>query len=249
MSNNLILVINAYENFSYNSQSIESIRCAANRWKCDFIEITDLKYESLPHKLFWNRINLINKFNFYDKILFLDSDIIINAKAPNIFNELTVEDLAVVLDGNPNGRFENDWFKKQFSTHVMNLENCVDVFKTEIPNFNYDDYWNNYFNMGVMLINPKTISKSLNRLKINIFNNKNFYELLQKGWHTEQNFFNAWLTNDGLNIKILDNKWNWLAPDISDEYDMFLGEMKPWIYHFCGTNLSKERLNTYDRWK
>lgn len=247
-TNNLILVINAYDEFSKNSQAIESIRCAANRWKSDFLEITKLKYESMPHQLFWNRIDLIDKFKMYDKILFLDSDIIINSKSPNIFDELIDEDLAVVLDCNPNGRFENDWFKNQYGYYVMNLENCVKVFQNEIPNFNDEEYYKNYFNMGVMLMNPKTISKSLNKLKGKIINNKNLYNLLSKGWHTEQNFFNSWLGSDNINIKTLDNKWNWIAPDIADEYDMFMGDMKPWIYHFCGTNLSKERLETYDRW-
>ena len=66
----------------------------------------------------------------------------------------------------------------------------------------------------------------------------------------DQSLLNAWVTADGLDLKLLDNTWNWIAPDCVEEYEnLYLGPMQPNIYHFCGAHLAKERCETYDRWK
>ena len=80
--------------------------------------------------------------------------------------------------------------------------------------------------------------------KFDLLNEKNY------GDHfINQNCLSAFMSGRNEKVKILDDTWNWIAPDISQEYNKFMGPMVPNIYHFCGTNLAKKRLETYDRWK
>ena len=253
MENNIIVLLNDYKEFKFNSNVIESLRFASNRWGCTFCEITKLQESineqvSLTAKLLWNRILIMENFINYDKVLCIDTDVIINSKSPNIFDELDNDnDLAVVLDGNP-GRFENDWFKKSIVNTILNIN--IEVYNKNIPNFNFEEYSNKYFNGGVVLFNPKNINKNIQKFKNLILNNKEIQNLLFQGVNfVDQNLPNAWFTSSpDIKIKYIKNEWNWIAPDIEQDYEIFLGPMVPWIYHFCGTNLSKGRLNDYYRW-
>lgn len=248
MNRNLLVTINSYPNFEFNKQSIESFRFAANKWGCDFYEKTYSENNGLPGKRYiWDKFWILNNFTNYDNVLYIDADCIINTKSSSIFDEIDDEnDFYVVLDGNP-GRFENDFYKNIYSKNFSNKSNEHVLFEKMFDGFNIEDYLKNYFNAGMMLFKPKKIKKYIEQLNsfvitdevLNYFNNDG----------EDQNLLNAWILNTDIKIKILNNKWNWIAPDIHDEYEMFLGEMKPNIYHFCGTNLSKERLTTYDRWK
>jgi len=254
MNNNIIVLMNDYKEFKFNSNVIESLRFASNRWGCTFCEITKLQEPfineklTISAKLLWNRLLIMENFINYDKVLCIDTDVIINSKSPNIFEELDSDsDLAVVLDGNP-GRFKNDFFIKSFVNTILNIN--IEVYSKNIPNFNFEEYSNKYFN-GVVLFNPKNIKENIQKFKNFILNNNEILNLLfQNGNFVDQNLPNAWFTSSPeIKIKYIKNEWNWIAPDIEQEYDMFLGPMIPWIYHFCGTNLSKERLESYDRWK
>ena len=280
MEKNLIVFLNIRDEFEEYSESIESIRAAANRWKADVYEITNCKYPSLVKNLntlfFWNRVWIMENFISYDKVLIVDTDIIINSNAPNIFTLLT-QDIAGVLDGNP-GRLVNDFFKNRYLKNIAFEGNTSSVFSC-IKNFNVDKYWDNYINMGVFLFNPKTIYNQIQHLKDWVFNNTTIWDYLYSNvGFTEQNLFNAWLSSLDINIQILDNKWNWIAPDATgfggspvDQWDpsteelviwdqlnspapnytnnFHVGKMYPYIYHFCGTNEAKQALKYYKKWR
>ena len=250
MENNLIVVSNIFSEFKFNNQNILSIRHAAHRWGCDFLEIT---HEKLNPKLDGltvlgqTRFRMMTDFNDYEKVLIVDPDIVINSTSPNIFDELTPEyDLAVVKDGNP-GRFQNYDFK---SRHVdpFVAPHGIDMFEKYIIDFNFEKYIENYFNIGVFLFRPKQIFPETVKMINLIHKYPEFIEGINKTGFIQQNLINAWFTFSNTNIKILDNTWNWIAPDIHLEFDMFMGKMIPNIYHFCGTNLAKERMNDYQRW-
>lgn len=249
MDRNLIVTINNYPYFKHNEESIESFRNAATNWSCDFYEKKSSEDSNLPGlKFMWDKFWILNNFKDYDNVLYLDSDCIINSKSPNIFNEADDRyDLFVVIDGNP-GRFKDDFFKNIYSYNFSNKCNEHELFPEIFTNFTVDSYLKNYFNAGLILFKPKKIFKYLDSL--NEFTKKiEILDLFNKGLDC-QNFLNAWTLEVGIKIKYLNNSWNWIAPDISEEYEtMFLGPMIPNIYHFCGTNLSKERLKTYDRWR
>jgi lipopolysaccharide biosynthesis glycosyltransferase len=245
---NLIVTLNSYEEFKYNEQSIESMRHAARRWGADFYEKTYFEDENLPGKRFiWGKFWLLNNFENYDNVLYLDLDTIINSNSPNIFNETNDRDiLYVVLDGNP-GRFKNNFFKKNYSYNFSIRNNSINIFNKIIDFFDEKKYFDHYFNAGIILYKPKKFKPHFEEF-LKFIKNDEIQEYLKNGGG-DQNLLNGWFSTKNIDIKYLDNTWNWIAPDIVDEYDMFLGPMKPNIYHFCGTDLSKERLKTYDRWK
>lgn len=253
MERKLIIVVNVFDDISKSSQSIESIRNAAHRWGANFYEITNVQFPNSPHPFMWDRLIAFEEFNHYDKILALDPDIVINSNAPSIFDELTNDfDFCAVLDGNPGGRFPNNdgFLRDSIVKTISHDENSLKIFGEIFKGFNYEKYWSHYCNLGVQLFNPKKYNPLIKEMRELVYNNKKAYELML-GFHSLQNFANALISSSDVRIKILDNTWNWIMPDIAEEYnhDFYLGKMKPWIYHFTGTSGSKKDLLTYDRWK
>jgi lipopolysaccharide biosynthesis glycosyltransferase len=262
---NIVIVINInnQENFEKSKNPIESIRVAANRWNADFFELGDLKYKEYNKSInrnsgswngftgtkMWQVIWILENFSNYNKILILDSDVFINSEAPSIFDLISDEyDIAAVLDGNP-GRLDNILYKNSIDLFSQ-INGCVDYFKY-LDDFNIDNYNNNYINTGVVLYNMNRFSNKIEDLKNQILNKKEIFNYIE--YHDspiDQNLLSAWISsNPDINLKILDNTWNWVSPDIEQEYDEFLDRMSKMIYHFCGTNLIKERIIDYDRWK
>lgn len=280
MEKNIIVFLNIRDKFEFNSESIESIRCAANRWNADVFEITTSKYgNSLINNhlqmIFWNKLWVMENFSSYDKVLWLDTDTIVNSKAPNIFNLLD-KDIAGVKDGNP-GRLKDDFFKNNQVKNIAFSPNVTDYFDS-VPSFDVKKYWDDYINVGVLLFDAKIISKKVKLLKDLIFNNPKIWSYLYSPHlFTEQNLFNLWFSSFDVDLQILDNKWNWIAPDMNgwggelvDQFDPDTGEhvmwehtgikpnythdffsntMYPHIYHFCGTNGAKKVLKSYKSWR
>lgn len=275
MNQNCIIVLNAYPNPEENKNSIESIRTIAKKWNSDFIEINHLenKGHNISSKLFFTRFKVIEKFSTYGKILILDSDTIVNNHSPNIFNELEDFELAGVLDGNPS-RFNNDWVKETI------VKNIINNFNFEcIPNtlqFDPNKYSQRYLNNGVIVCSPLKIKDKLTSFLSIIEQNSEILDVLESNLG-DQNLSNVFFSHY-LNIKILNDKWNWIMPDIAgkngwvlDHFDpntgelidwestsdyppdwadnVFRGHMHPYIYHFCGTDNAKEICKTYDRWR
>jgi hypothetical protein len=257
MSKNIIVVQNVFENPDLTVNSIESIRNAAKRWGADFYELNTIQFPDSPNPFFWDRIWEYLNFSSYEKVLIVDPDVVINIKAPSVFEELNPDfDFCVVKDGNPGKRFENPvYLRDSIVKHNAMAGNTIEVFQKNIPGFSAEKYWDNYFNVGVNLFYPERIKSSVEKMRDLIFNNSEIYQYVNfEGggiWFSPQNLINAIFSCDGIKIKFLGNEWNWVAPDIAEEYheNFFFGPMKPWIYHFTGTNGSKESLIEYNRWK
>lgn len=251
---NLIVVQNVFDNLSDTEQSIKSIRYASHRWKSDFYEMCYFKNENSPSYLFWDRIWAMENFTNYDKVLIVDPDVIINEVSPNIFDLLDDNsDLCVVHNINL-GRASTPYLEYT-SLRISKLHDTINLFNKKINNFSDEHYFENYFNMGVFLFKPKSLEPIIQEMKDMIFSDEELQRYMSykdKGdWFHAQNFTTAFLSHSNLSIKFLDKEWNWLAPDIDTEYneDYFWGPMKPFIYHFTGTNLAKERLKTYTKWQ
>lgn len=251
---NLIVVQNVFEDLSKTEQCITSIRYAAHRWDVDFYEMSYFRNENSASKIFWDRIWAMENFQNYDKVLIVDPDIIINENAPNIFNMLDDEnDLCVVKNFN-DGR-QNEEFFKQISINAAVIHNSIEIFQRKIEKFSSEHYLDTYFNMGVFLFKPSKLNPEIQKLKNLIFTDEEIHEYCSyknKGdWYHSQNLTSAFLTCSNLKIKFLPKEWNWLAPDIYTECNdnFFWGPMKPFIYHFTGTNLAKERMINYTKWR
>lgn len=262
---NIIVTINLNNetNFKKVNSPIESIRTAANRWNSDFFELGDLKYKEYNKSILrnaggwngftgtkiWQLIWILENFKNYNKVLILDTDIFINSEAPNIFQLIDDDyDVSAVLDGNP-GRLNNRLYNNSINL-FSKLNGCVEYLKY-LDNFNIDDYTNNYINTGVLLFNNNRFKDKIENLKWQILNKEKIFNYIEShDSPIDQNLMSAWISsNKDINLNIIDNTWNWISPDIIEEYDEFLGKMPKMIYHFCGTNLIKERIETYDRWR
>jgi len=257
MEKRIIVVQNVFDDPNHTTQSIESIRLAAKRWNADFYELNTIQFPDSPNPFFWDRIWEYENFINYDKVVIVDPDVIINVKSPDLFEELTPDfDICLVKDGNPGGRFpDHAYFKNSISRHCAFLGDTIPIFSRNITGFSEEEYWENYFNVGVNVFYPKKIAPVMQDLKKLILNNSEIHKYLdfKNGgvWFSSQNIFNALFISKGIKIKFLGDEWNWIAPDISEEYNenLYLGPMKPWIYHFTGTNGCKDELKKYDRWK
>lgn len=256
MSKNIIVVQNVFDDPSITKHSMESIRHAAKRWGADFYELNTIQFPKSPNPFFWDRLWEYENFTGYEKVLVLDPDVVINSKAPNIFDELTPEfDFCAVKDGNPGGRFQDRYgFRNSIVRNISTLGNSVEIFEKNIEGFSFEKYWEIYFNLGVTLFRPEVVKPYIEGIKKEIFNNSEIYDYvnLKSGgiWFSPQNYINAIFSVGEIRLKFLEDEWNWIAPDIDVEYneDLFLGPMKPWIYHFTGTNCSKDELKNYQRW-
>lgn len=275
MYNKCIIVINAYPEFTHHENSIESIRSAAKRWQSDFIEINSLteKGQHISKKMFFTRHETLLKFSIYEKILMIDNDVVINNNSPNIFDQLEDYELAGVLDGNPT-RFANNWVKESITKYIIDSFDygCLN----DSIEFDMNKYVENYLNGGVLVWNIQKIKNKLEQFLEIVENNQKILEALENNL-SDQNLPNIFYSHFLEKVKILDDKWNWTMPDIAGKngwyHDHFhpetgeliewwhendsppdwtdhinKGKMHPYIYHFCGTDLSKELGKKYYRW-
>jgi lipopolysaccharide biosynthesis glycosyltransferase len=255
MEKRLIVVQNVFDDLKLTEQCIMSMRHASHRWGANFYEICYNNFPSAVVKLMWSRLWVLENCMEYDKVLMVDPDIIINSKSPNIFDELDDDhDLSVVLDGNP-GRFENDFIRNGIVKNISKLHNSIQVFKENIEGFDESKYWSSYFNNGVWVFRPKKMKVIFEKFKYLVYNNSKIYDYIdpvkQGGMFPIQNLFNAIITHSNIKVKYLDNTWNWLIPDIVEEYNenFFLSDkMIPNIYHFTGTPNSKIFMKNYTKW-
>ena len=238
---------------------IESVRHAAQRWCADFFELVDVKYPEFNQTpvrsnsswngftgtKMWQLVWMMENFGNYEKVLYLDNDVFINSNAPNIFDLLEDFDIAGVLDGNKE-RIEGGLLN--LSKAAMDYEDCIGRFK-EIPGFSNEKYFESYLNTGVILFNGKSMAQKISHLKDLMLNNQVIADYINNHPSPiDQNLFSAWCSTGIVSTKILPMEWNWIAPDIVGEFEDFMGPMKPNIFHFCGTDLIKERIAGYRRW-
>jgi hypothetical protein len=279
MKKRLIVVQSVFDKIEDFAQSINSMRYAAHRWNTDFLELSYHKFPNSINKIFWDRNWVYKNFINYDEVLLLDPDAVVNSKAPNLFDELSEFDFAVVRDGNPDGRFSDaEFLKRSIVKNISHLDNCVDLFDRYIYNFDYKNYWDGYFNNGVVLFKTSSLQAVVDELENLIYDNNEIQNYLKTNYFSCQNLPNAFITSSKLKIKYLDSKWNWIIPDLAGKngylkdqfipetgdilywedtmesppdysHNLFRGSMKPYIYHFTGTSESKNILKNYTNWK
>jgi lipopolysaccharide biosynthesis glycosyltransferase len=248
--NNLIVMSNVFDDYYFNATAIESIRHAAKRWGCNFFELNRFMFisnsisDSIHSNVASNRFWMMKTFKDFDRVLILDPDIVINSSAPNIFTELDGYDFAAVHNSNPSRNH----------SHFKNVNNFlsgigIDIFHRYVPQFDLIEYYKYGFNGGVYLFNPQKISPMIDNMIELIETETEVSDILNSEWIFIQNLMNAFISSSDLKIKVLGDTWNWIAPDINFEWDLFQGPMHANIYHFTGTDLSKQSLLTFNKWK
>lgn len=246
--NDLVVVPNVFEDFYFNANAIESIRYACKRWNVNFFELK--KFMKVSDKIHngvtSNRLWMMKYFTDFDRVLILDPDVIVNSSAPNIFDELGDYDFAGVHNVNPS-RIATYEHMSRVNGYLSNVG--IDILKKYLKNLNDVSYYNHCINGGVYLFNPKKLNQVTNYIIHLIESNEDIANTLHSEWIFIQNLISAVLSTSDLKIKLLDDKWNWLAPDINIEWELFCGPMHANIYHFTGTPDSKSSMKTYDKWK
>lgn len=246
--NDLVVVPNVFDDFYFNSNAIESIRFACKNWNVNFFELKKFMYVSdkIKNPVTSNRLWMMKYFTNFDRVLILDPDIVINLKSPNIFNELDEYDFAGVHNANPT-RLSTYNHMKCVNDHLSSIG--IEILQKYIINFDKTKYFNTCINGGVYLFKPNKLSNVTDYIIKLIETHEEIQTILHSEWVFIQNIISAALSTSDLNIKILNDTWNWIAPDINLEWDLFCGPMHANIFHFTGTPGSKDSLKTYDKWK
>lgn len=111
-----------------------SIKSYADKIEADFIDLSDhIKANDEPH---WNKFILYKYFQKYDRILWLDSDLLVRDDCPNMFDFVPIEKIGIFEEGKYISRGEYikggmnaynilfEWDGRYFNTGVMVLSKC-----------------------------------------------------------------------------------------------------------------------------
>lgn len=96
----LLMATCADENVvAYTKYTHPIFRMFAKKWQADFRVLDDQSYNRSDLNL-WNYRTMIfyDLFEIYDRILYLDSDIVINKSSPNIFNAVPYDTIGLVFE-------------------------------------------------------------------------------------------------------------------------------------------------------
>ena len=165
---------------------MESVRNYAVN-KCDYIVSGDIKING--PQVHFEKLQLLDYFKYYDRILYLDADILITPNARNIFDWYPDTNYLYAFDENlAPGWMDRDPF-------VAELEP-----KLNWPLNNYGRY--KYFNTGVMLLSRSSITMHQPFMHI--------YECrgARIGCFAEQTYFNYGIAKSGIRTASIDYGFN-----------------------------------------
>lgn len=141
-SKHLVLTISIGEKFKQIADiTHKSIKQYANKINAEFLCIDDnyklnnskLDLES-PH---WNKFQINNLLDKYDRILYIDTDIIIRNDCPNLFDIIPEDKIGMFNEGKYESRFQP-------------LEQAVKAYDEQIS-----DWDGSYYNTGVIVISKQ----------------------------------------------------------------------------------------------
>jgi lipopolysaccharide biosynthesis glycosyltransferase len=226
---NLLLTLNINDVLCENSK--RSFLNAKNRWGCNFEEITENYFpEYYPS---FNKFKIFELFQNYDRILFVDADILIHNSSPNPF-ELYFGDFCAVHDVH----YDNIEHVLNNNVFLDYLTPYYDIIKSKIDNNINSNFIKNFFNSGVMLFTPSKLKTIFQKYK-NIIPNTNGGEKLHLISHYEQSLLN-YIVQKNIDIEYMESSWNVINPNLNKN-------MHGFIYHFTGTNnnLLKIKIKNY----
>lgn len=193
-------------NLSYTDVTVPFMKEYCKRYNLDFVITTESKipnYNKHIHAAF-DRYDIYNLLDKYDRVVYVDADIIIKKNAPNIFDIVPEDKFGVY--------YESDNFDR----------NCfIDVVKTY---YNYHGL-TRYFNSGVMVAS---------KIHKDIFNMQKVAEYFKQphikhGIVTDQDYLNVRVHHDKISTHSLTYKYNFLVNGMSRN----LVELSHFI-HFAG---------------
>lgn len=161
-NNNLILTISIGEFYNFLSQLTHpTLKYYAEKINADFMAITEPQISnSTPH---WEKFLISDLLKEYDRIIYLDTDLIVRKDTPNLFDQVPYFELGMLDEApytenrvlsfqqacNDYGVLCKDWDGKYYNTGVMVIsrphKNIFEKPEKEIFNF----YEQTYINMKI----------------------------------------------------------------------------------------------------
>jgi len=181
MSKNLVLTVSVGELYNQiseiNSHLMESY---AEKIGADFLNIQEENPKYISQK--WQKFQIFDLLLKYDRILFLDCDIIVRDDTPNIFNIVPHTKLGMFNEG-------------RFSSRGVFIENASSYYEEPLKN----EWEGNYYNSGVMVISK--CHRNLFKLPTKGPDES----------PSDQAYINLRILNDGIEMFDLDWKYNRMA--------------------------------------
>lgn len=223
-----------------SSNAINSLKYACKKWKIDYIEELDIVHYHL-HPCF-SKISILEKYiDNYERILYIDGDILIRSDTPNPFDLYDTTKFLGIKD------LSNRYTKEE----IENIKSEVmykyyPYLNNTIGGVSLEDYTSNFFNGGFFIFNTSRVKKMFEIFK----NNTPTRDMMN--WempnfrlgvsHHEQALLNYCVrkTISG-DVKFLSDDWNCVNPPVE------LGRMENYVYHFTGFKsvILKEMIKNY----
>ena len=189
---NCIYTVAIGNNPIYN-HCLKSIADYADKINADLIVDEKEKIKGYPQL---NKLNILDYINKYEKILYLDADILVNSETLNIFEEYNNGNFYAFNEGKhiPERLKSLEQVTKELDKNEWTVgENGMMLSELEIEN---------YYNTGVMLFDKKH-KKLFKKFDIDLFiKNKNIQH------YYEQTYLNYLLQKLNIKVKDIGSEWN-----------------------------------------
>jgi len=120
----------------YARHTLPIFRIFAKKWDADFKILNDHSYDKLGYNMFNYRVMIFyDLFETYDRIFYLDSDIIINKNCPNIFNTVPYDSIGLIFE-DKGSRLRN---RRKRIVHINSVHRGK------------EDWISGYFNCGILM--------------------------------------------------------------------------------------------------
>ena len=151
-----------------------TIKEYADRIKADFIVLSD-EDRNLPH---WKKFKIFDLLKEYDRVLYLDTDLIIRGDCPNLFEIVPEKKIGLFNEG-------------RFSNRVGSMQEACKAYEEDLPRWD-----GTYYNTGVMVVS---------RYHRSLF--KTPEKIIDLGMY-EQPYLNLRIIKDDYKVHELEYKFN-----------------------------------------
>lgn len=208
----------------YWGATIPLLQSYANKIGVNFHAITQIRSPpKYPHHPKLGKFHLYDFLQEYDRLLFLDSDIVVHPNCPNLFELVEEHTLGVVCESPPH-----------FHRDAVFQEAC------QYYGVSYPGEAKDWFNTGVMVISKRHQALFAWPARLRSFSARNLDGSLApprfRWW--DMPLLNCERSRLNLEIKNLGYRYNYLQPLIHLDNSPFPPE-KAFIFHGCGEDKSR----------
>lgn len=221
--------------------AIDSVKNACSMWNCKHVQITSSLQPVEFHDMF-TKFYLPHQVKDYDRVLYIDTDIIIKNGSPNPFEIFSNDECCYVVK-DMQQTFLSDDTKQHFKDNQLCgpwYEECKRVLDIDLD---YKTFSDNFFNAGMYIFTPRkhihlfdNILKRLNRIQ-------SYYKQIHQVEQALLNYTFMYYLKEKL--VYIPKEWNYIDPPLNSE------TMDGYLYHFTGWKYQeyKEKIKSFDLWK